>query len=81
MQKTLFDGLDDRFSVNVASIPQISPFRYPGGKTWIVPRLRCWLSQTLRCQLGIRPIRPTLLIEPFAGGGSVSLTAVAEQLV
>ncbi len=23
--------------VNVASVPQRSPFRYPGGKTWLVP--------------------------------------------
>ena len=30
--------------VNVASIPQRSPFRYPGGKTWFVPRLRKWLN-------------------------------------
>ena len=22
--------------VNVASVPQRSPFRYPGGKTWLV---------------------------------------------
>ena len=24
-------------TVNVASVPQRSPFRYPGGKTWFVP--------------------------------------------
>ena len=23
--------------VNVASVPQRSPFRYPGGKTWLIP--------------------------------------------
>lgn len=61
-----------RKSVNVASVPQRSPFRYPGGKTWFVPELRRWLAQTAR---------PNLLIEPFAGGGIVSLTAVAEDLV
>lgn len=61
-----------RTSVNVASVPQRSPFRYPGGKTWFVPELRKWLAQTPR---------PNLLIEPFAGGGIVSLTAVAEDLV
>lgn len=27
--------------VNVASVPQRSPFRYPGGKTWLVPHIRC----------------------------------------
>lgn len=30
--------------VNVASVPQRSPFRYPGGKTWLVPYVRLWLS-------------------------------------
>jgi DNA adenine methylase len=56
--------------VNVASIPQLSPFRYPGGKTWLVPTIRAWL-------LAVRPKR---LFEPFAGGAIVSLTAAAENL-
>ncbi|MDD4873345.1 MAG: DNA adenine methylase, partial [Kiritimatiellae bacterium] len=30
--------------VNVASIPQRSPFRYPGGKTWFVPTFRSWID-------------------------------------
>jgi len=59
-------------SVNVASVPQRSPFRYPGGKTWFIPELRRWLAQTSR---------PHLLVEPFAGGAIVSLTAVMEDLV
>ena len=59
--------------VNVASVPLRSPFRYPGGKTWLVPTLRAWL--------GSQTERPTLLIEPFLGGGISSLTAVFEQLV
>lgn len=58
--------------VNVASVPQRSPFRYPGGKTWLVPRIRQWLTA--------RSARVPLLIEPFAGGGIISLTAVAERL-
>jgi DNA adenine methylase len=58
--------------VNVASVPQRSPFRYPGGKTWFIPRLREWL-------LGKFP-KPKTLIEPFAGGGIVSLTAAFEDL-
>lgn len=60
-------------AVNVASVPQRSPLRYPGGKTWLVPHIRHWLK-------GIEP-RPKLLVEPFAGGGIVSLTAVMEGLV
>lgn len=59
--------------VNVASVPQRSPFRYPGGKTWLVPRVRDWLRS--------RPHQPGELIEPFAGGGIISLTAVFENLV
>ena len=66
--------------MNVASVPQRSPFRYPGGKTWIVPRLRRWLSPLIRQQLALVPNRPAHLIEPFAGGGIVSLTTAAEGL-
>lgn len=58
--------------VSVACVPQRSPFRYPGGKTWLVPQVRRWLS--------IRRSRPSILIEPFAGGGIVSLTAAFEHL-
>ena len=58
--------------INVASVPQRSPFRYPGGKTWLVPRLRQWLMSLSQ--------RPACFIEPFAGGGIVSLTVAAENL-
>jgi DNA adenine methylase len=57
--------------VNVASVPQRSPFRYPGGKTWLIPTVRQWLKQ-------VNPVER--LIEPFAGGGIVSLTAAFENL-
>lgn len=60
-------------AANVASVPQRSPLRYPGGKTWLVPHIRTWLRDV--------PERPNLLVEPFAGGGVVSLTAVMEDLV
>jgi len=66
--------------VNVASVPQLSPFRYPGGKTWLVPCLRRWLSPHMRQQVGLSPVRPVQLIEPFAGGGIISLTTAAERL-
>lgn len=59
--------------VNVASVPQRSPFRYPGGKTWLVPMIRSWLRH--------KGGPSKTLVEPFAGGGIVSLTAVAEDLV
>jgi DNA adenine methylase len=57
--------------VNVASVPQRSPFRYPGGKTWLIPTVREWLRQDNNKKS---------LIEPFAGGGIVSLTAAFENL-
>ena len=57
--------------VNVATVPQRSPLRYPGGKTWLIPHIREWLRRT----------EPEILIEPFAGGAIVSLTAVMEDLV
>ena len=56
-------------AVNVAAVPQRSPLRYPGGKTWLVPHIRHWLAEPCK-----------LLIEPFVGGGIVSLTAVMEGL-
>ena len=59
-------------AVNVASVPQRSPLRYPGGKTWLIPHVRAWLSAS-------EP-RPRLLVEPFCGGAIVSLTAVMEGL-
>jgi DNA adenine methylase len=58
--------------INVASIPQRSPFRYPGGKTWLIPYLRDWLAAKQR--------QPLRLVEPFAGGAIVSLTAGFENL-
>lgn len=58
--------------VNVASVPLRSPFRYPGGKTWLVPYIRCWL--------GSLNTQPEEFFEPFAGGGIVSLTVAAEEL-
>lgn len=59
--------------VNVSSIPQRSPFRYPGGKTWFVPTFRSWIGN-------LDP-KPKILVEPFVGGGIISLTALFEKLV
>ncbi len=80
-QMSLFHDTQNFHIVNVASVPQRSPFRYPGGKTWLIPYIRRWLSSYVRQELDLYPIRSTHLIEPFAGGGIVSLTAVAEELV
>jgi DNA adenine methylase len=56
----------------VASVPHRSPFRYPGGKTWLVPRVRRWLAALDE--------QPAELVEPFAGGAIVGLTAAFEGL-
>ncbi|HEY1351866.1 MAG TPA: DNA adenine methylase [Ktedonobacteraceae bacterium] len=80
-QMALFADTGHASPANVACVPQISPFRYPGGKTWMVPLIRRWLAPALRQRGGSTPVRPARLIEPFAGGGSISLTAVAENLV
>ena len=58
--------------VNVASVPHRSPFRYPGGKTWLVPLVRRCLSSL--------PWKPAMFGEPFAGGAIVGLTALFEDL-
>jgi DNA adenine methylase len=79
-QMTFFDDTQHSKYISVASVPQRSPFRYPGGKTWIVPHLRRWLLPQIRQQFGLAPVRPTRLIEPFAGGSIVSLTSAAEGL-
>lgn len=65
--------LFDAGIVNVASVRQISPFRYPGGKTWLVPTITHWLRK--------RKPRISVLVDPFTGGGSVPLAALAENLV
>lgn len=50
-----------------------SPFRYPGGKTWLVPLICQWLND--------RKPKPAEFIEPFAGGGIIGLNVVFKQLV
>ena len=76
-QISLFPELSEEIEipkpVNVSSVPQRSPFRYPGGKTWFVPTFRQWMRRT-------NP-KPYILVEPFAGGGIIALTALYENLV
>jgi DNA adenine methylase len=66
------DFVERNRPVNVSSVPQRSPFRYPGGKTWLVPLFRRWIMSL--------PSQPTTFVEPFAGGGIISLTAAFEWL-
>jgi DNA adenine methylase len=71
-QLSLFEDAAFDNIVNVASVPQRSPFRYPGGKTWLVPHIKRWINSL--------PERPAEFIEPFAGGGIVSLNVGFDQL-
>lgn len=59
--------------VNVAQVKQLSPFRYPGGKTWLVPLAKEWANSLTH--------QPKKLLEPFAGGAMISLSLVANGLV
>jgi DNA adenine methylase len=65
-------GLETRRIINVASVPQRSPFRYPGGKTWLVPYVRQWLTGYYK--------KPSEFIEPFAGGAIIGLTVAFDRL-
>ena len=58
--------------VNISSVPHRSPFRYPGGKTWLIPTIRYWLA--------LLSYQPRHFIEPFAGGGITGLTVAFENM-
>lgn len=57
---------------NVAKVRHLSLFRYPGGKTWLVPEVRKWLNTF--------NFTPSTFVEPFAGGAIIGLTVAAENL-
>lgn len=71
-QPTLFEDIERSQIVNVAQVPHYSPFRYAGGKTWLVPRVRKWLRSLSNSRMKF--------YEPFAGGGIISLTVAFERL-
>jgi len=71
-QLSFLEAAEKKRVVNVASVPQRSPFRYPGGKTWLVPIIRRWLRNLTQ--------KPREFFEPFAGGGIVALTVACEAL-
>src|SRR5260370_39864764 len=55
---------------NVAQVRHLSLFRYPGGKTWLVPTIRHWLNSTNSSV--------DVFVEPFAGRAIAGLTSAAE---
>lgn len=59
-----------------SKVAHLSPFRYPGGKSWLVPQVARWImsfDEAWRSQAH--------LFEPFAGGANVGLHAAHEHLV
>jgi DNA adenine methylase len=58
--------------MNISQVSKLSPFRYPGGKTWFVPHIKRWL--------GNQTVKPSMFIEPFCGGGIIGLTVAALDL-
>jgi DNA adenine methylase len=68
MYDTSVESVTGKHSQNT-TISTLSPFRYPGGKSWLRPLVLEWLN-TLQN-------KPQLFLEAFGGGASVSL-AVAE---
>lgn len=51
-------------TANVSTVPQPSPLRYAGGKTWLIPHVRAWLQA--------QHYPPTVLVDPFCGGGTAT---------
>lgn len=70
-QKQEASGRDLPFAREGASI--LSPLRYPGGKK----RLAGYIAETLK----LNRFRPKLFVEPFAGGASVALQLLKDDLV
>ncbi len=68
----LLDAPDAARITNVASVPHRSPFRYPGGKTWLIPQIRKWLTSL--------PKGPRTFCEPFCGGATVGLSMLFDGL-
>jgi len=69
MPKTLFGDLNLELP-NVATVPQYSPFRYPGGKSRWYPFVKHWM----------RSVKPEVFVEPFAGGSHAGLAVGVEGL-
>ena len=55
---------------NVATVPQYSPFRYPGGKSRWYDFVNRWVSVA----------QPEVFVEPFAGGAHAGLAVAIDQI-
>ena len=65
--------IDKRSHRSGKIVRHLSPFRYPGGKSWLADHVRLWLKSQAN--------RPKILVEPFGGGAGTSLISVNEGLV
>lgn len=65
------ETVNNRQPTNVSKVQHISPWRYPGGKTWLVPEIRAWLQSLPSTNR---------FVEPFAGGASCGLMVANEGL-
>lgn len=54
-------------------MPTLSPLRYPGGKNWLRKIVLSWLRNL--------PTKPSIFIEPFGGGASVSFAVAYTKVV
>ncbi len=52
--------------------PTITPLRYPGGKTWLLPYVTKFLT--------INNIKLDTIVEPFAGSASISIGLLTQKL-
>ena len=60
------------FDTALPPVKLLSPFRYPGGKTWLVPKVLGWLLEMKRT--------PAEFVEPFAGGSITGLNVAFSRL-
>lgn len=58
--------------VNISKVKHLSPFRYPGGKTWLVPYFVNYFNQ--------RQTKCSNFVEAFAGGAIIGLTIASRNL-
>jgi len=71
IESNFFDYKENFRAPNVSQVPKYSPFRFPGGKTWLYPFAKEW----------VKHYSNKTLIEPFAGGASIGLAAAIEGWV
>jgi DNA adenine methylase len=70
-ETNIFNLREELKAPNISQVPHYSPFRFPGGKTWFYYFAKRWMADK----------RSKTLIEPFAGGASIGISAAIEKWV